>query len=186
MFNSKAVADFKESSWLSDQLDKITGPIRAFIRKLKRFVAYGMHGYNTYDWDYGYLFEMLEFKLKRMQHEIINGHHTPDKATDQSLRLCLKLLKKLNGRDYHYFMDIHNAKWGESEWVFHRHDEDGKEIENGCSRLEIIKPNANTPEEKAQERAEFSIAYKKDDAQQARDKRLLFRIMEKYHQCWWD
>lgn len=177
---------FEESTWLQDKLSDLIAPIRSFIRKLKRAAAYAIQGYNSYDWDYSYLFKLIEFKIKRIELEIINGHAIPDKQTLQSLRLCLKLLKRINNSEYHYFLDIHNAKWGESEWVFHRKEEDGTEIPNGCSRLEIIKRNANTPEEKAQEREEFQIAFRLDDAQEARDKRLLFRIMEKYHQLWWD
>lgn len=189
MLNSKAVADNfwdKNESWLKSKLRDLIGPIRAFIRKVKRAFDFAVHGWNSYDWDYGYLLELIEFKLCRMQKEIQNGHHVPDKATDQSIRICIKLLKKINGRDYHYFADLHDQKWGESEWVWHKTDENGQEIPNGASRLEIKRPKAVTPEEKEQERKEALEAYRKDDAQRERDVRWLFNIMAKYHQNWWD
>jgi hypothetical protein len=188
MFNSKAVANnfWESKGWLRDKISDLTGTIRSFLRKVKRSFDFAVHGWNSYDWDYGYLLELIEFKLKRMKKEIDNGHHVPDKTTNQSLRICIKLLKKINFRDYHYFMDLHNKKWGDCEWVWHRTDEEGKEIPNGASRVEFKRPNAVTEEEKAKEREEFRIAYKLDDAQRERDVRWLFNIMAKYHQCWWD
>jgi hypothetical protein len=189
MLNSKAVSDdfwSKDESWLRGKISDLTSSLRAFLRKVKRALAFAVHGWNSYDWDYGYLLDLIEFKLKRMQKEIKNGHHVPDKATDQSIRICIKLLKKINRRDYHYFAGLHDQKWGESEWVFHKTDENGQEISNGGSRLEIVRPKAVTPEEKEQERTEALVAYRMDDAQRERDVRWLFNIMAKYHQCWWD
>lgn len=176
----------KELNWFASKLETITSSIRAFIRKVKRSFDYAVHGWNSYDWDYGYLFDLIEFKLKRMQREIEKGHHLPDKKTDQSLRLCLKLLKRINKRDYRYFCDLHEKKWGELEWIWHETYEDGTKIPNNCTRLELKRPNAQTQEEKNKEIEEFRIAYKKDEMQRERDVRWLFNIMGKYHQAWWD
>lgn len=159
--------------------------IKRFFRNLKRSIAFAIIGWNNYDWDYGYLYELILFKLERMQSELINGIAEHDKATLQSLRICIKLLKKLKFRDYTHFTDLHYSKWGQPELVFHKIKKDGIANPHVGSILELKYEKAITEEQKEQQKKEFLEAYRKDNEQEMRDIRLLFDIMKKYNKAWW-
>jgi hypothetical protein len=179
MIHSKAVADsFLEITWKS-RIKDFFWPIVRNYRRICRSLAWAKLGWNNYDWDHAYLLEVIEFKLKRMQREIVvQGHHIPDKATDQSLRLAIKLVGKLQKHDYGYFCDQHIAKWGSLEFI-------EKTDENGRKYTGMGRPGV-TPEQEEAERAEFRAAYLKDDSIKARDTRWLFNIIAKYNEYWWD
>lgn len=154
--------------------------IRGFLKNLKRAWDFAVIGWSNYDFDYGYLFKLMHFKLKRMENAILNGHAEPDKKTNQSIRICIKLLNKLAFKDYQHFTELHYTKWGQPEFIFSETDS------RLLSQFEIKHKNIITEQDKEQERQEFLEAYKKDEEQERRDVRLLFSIMEKYHKRWWD
>lgn len=158
----------------------IPSSVRRVFTSIKRTYDYAKFGWSNEDYDHNYLLKHIEFKLSRLQHVILTGYHVPDKATNQSIRICVKLLKKLSFKDYHYFVDLHYAKWGQPKLKFIDSDT------LGCSTMEIEHENAKTDAEKEMQRQEFSEAYKKDDRQRQRDLRLLFNIMSKYIDMWWD
>lgn len=150
-----------------------------FLAKLKRAFEFAIVGWSNEDYDYGYLLKLMEFKLRRLEKAILNGHAEPDKKTNQSIRICIKLLNKLASNDYMYFVEQHYAKWGEPKI-------NTVDVGNNFSRLEFTYKNVKTPEDKELHRQEFIEATNKDSQQELRDKKLLFSIMEKYMTSWWD
>jgi len=176
--DTKQISSFKES-----YVDKVLSflRIRGIVLSIKRSYDYAKFGWSNEDYDHNYLLKHIEFKLKRLQHAIVNGYHVPHKQTDQSIRICLKLLNKLAFKDYSYFIDQHYAKWGQPEIKFISESD-----KPGYSRMEFEHEKARTDDEKEQQRIEFSEAYKRDDKQRKRDLKLLFNIMSKYIDMWWD
>lgn len=158
----------------------VVSTIKSFFRAVKRSYDFAKIGWSNYDWDYNYLLELMSFKLKRIEKAILNGNAELDKTTVQSIRICIKLLKKLSFEDYHYFTNIHYEKWGFPNWEY------GETDSNGLSSVQIIHKNIKTEADKDQARKELVEAYQKDLAQEQRDSRLLFAIMAKYHKTWWD
>lgn len=158
----------------------IYNSIKQFFRNLSRALVFAKIGWSNYDYDYAYLLDLMRFKLERMEKEILNGYGEPDKKTNQSIRICIKLLKKIAHRDYHYFIDLHYTKWGQPELEHLESDE------KGYSRVSIKHEKAITENDKELQTKEFLEAYAKDQKQEERDTRLLFAIMAKYHKRWWD
>jgi len=149
------------------------------LRKLKRALSYAIFGYNNEDYDYSFIYTLLEFKLKRMQQALINGVAEHDKATLQSLRVTLRLLNRINTKQYTYFMDQHDKKWGSPILNFE------STPDKNYSRL-IIERLLVKPGEEPQQRVELIEAMSKDEEQQSRDIRLLHSILTKYSRTWWD
>lgn len=185
MQKSKMIRDFDSSGGaliasLSSIFRRPASYIRNVCLSVKRSYDYAKFGWSNEDYDHNFLLKHIEFKLKRLQKVISNGHHVPDKSTDQSIRICIKLINKLSFKDYSYFTDIHYAKWGQPEVKFI------KQNDSNYSVMEITHENAKTEQERNQQSIEFTEAYKKDDRQRQRDTKLLFNIMSKYIELWWD
>lgn len=155
----------------------------AFVEWVRRAWDYAKLGYKNWDFDALTIERYLLFKLKRVEKCLINGtcdltvENGPRKM--KAIKLCIKLLERLNDH-YHRFTDMHDAKWGEMENWF-------EPCENGLgSYWRTRRPKANTPELIEQEKREFREAYMADDREEQRDRKLVYRIIEKYIQAWWD
>lgn len=147
---------------------------------MKRSYEFAKIGWNNYDFDHSYLYELMLFKLQRIEAALKNGYAEHDKSTLQSIRISIKLLKRITANSYFYFTDLHSKKWGPLTYNF-------SEIENiNSSELIFTRKNALTEEQKQLEKNEFLKAYQKDAQQEMRDIRLLFDIMKKYSKTWWD
>lgn len=167
-----------KTTW-KDRLIEFFWPVVRIWRKLSRSFAFARLGWNNYDWDHAYLLQLMIFKMKRMQKACFEeGHHIPEKLPQQSLKLCIKLGEKLLKDDYFYHSGLHNAKWGELEFI-EKTDETGRKY-TGMGRPRVL------PEQEEQERAEAMEAYRKDDSVKARDTRWFYGIMAKYQESWWD
>ena len=53
-----------------------------------------------HDWDHAYLFEILRFKLSRMERCLRNGCHMHRERDAEQIRLCVLLLDRLIADDY--------------------------------------------------------------------------------------
>jgi hypothetical protein len=53
------------------------------------------------------------------------------------------------------------------------------------SVMKLWRKNANTDEEKAQERKEIKAIYMTEEVMYNRDVDRLFRVFKKYHRSWW-
>lgn len=178
MMNVKPISLESKETWKT-KLVELFWPVVRIYRKVARSLAFAKLGWNNYDWDHAYLLQLMIFKMKRMQKACFEeGHHIPEKLSQQSLRLCIKLGEKLLKDNYFYFTGLHNEKWGKFEFI-EKTDESGRKY-TGMGRPGVPK------EKEEQERAEFLEAYKKDDSVKARDTRWFFEIMAKYQESWWD
>ena len=151
----------------------------AFFKKLKRASDFAIFGWSNFDFDSGYLYRLMLFKIQRIEKALKNGYAEHDKQTLQSIRICVKLLKKITAEDYNYFAETHLRKWGMIET-----DGDASNFSINCSIN--ARRNSFSPEEKKQEIKEFLEAFEKDEAQHQGDINLLFAIMAKHSRSWWD
>lgn len=179
-----------EKLYTCDQLDWFFDAyysVLSFIERCKRSWAYAKLGHKNYDFDALTIEHYLLFKLKRVQKCLING--TCDLTVEmgpmkmKALKLCIKLLEKLNENDYSRFMDMHDKKWGELHTWFEPVN-DGNP--HSGSYWRSSRPKAVTPEEKEQERKEFLEASYADAREEEKHRRLVYRIIEKYIRYWWD
>lgn len=149
--------------------------LKHLYRKLLRAFAYARFAWSNEDWDYTFLFELITFKLKRMQQAIyINGHHTPEKQSEQSLRLLIELSKKLVNCHYIYNYIKLEEKWGEPNWK-----------KTGGFSL-VDRTNIKTLADEQEYISDFNSACNKDEAMYSRDINWFFDILKKYHRHYWD
>jgi hypothetical protein len=134
------------------------------------------------DWDFYFIFVLLHRKLKNMEKHIRSySHHTNSEKDADQIKLCVDLLKRILDDEYHenVFKD-HDKKWGEGRMVWE--DTDDCEL----SKLDIIRDNANTEEEKEQETKDFRRLSPNVEKLKQQDINYLFDNMKKHIQCWWD
>jgi len=130
------------------------------------------------DWDQYFLFRIMEFKLKRMEHLIRTcGHHVDSEKDAHKIKICQLLLKRLADDDYLENATInHDKKWG----GYVRSDD--KTDFSAMFRRE----KATTEEEHNQECKEFMRFGKHADNMTQQDLDLLFKIMRRNILSWWD
>lgn len=157
--------------------------IKRFWRNLGRSWAYAKLGWSNYDFDHGYLITLMRFKLERM-YAFLTGPlnmATHDAKTLKSLKLAVRLAKKLEDGAYYHFTDAHREKW--------RGVKDFENVppsaEEKRAGIALISRPVNTPEA-SQKRKEFISAAEADENIRKRDSRWFFSILDKYHQLWWD
>jgi len=134
------------------------------------------------DWDHGFLFEMLQFKLSRMEKCLRNGIHLHADETADKVKLCVLLLDRINKDEYHEMVfKHHDKKWGETDLTFTK-CKDNPEM----SELHISRENVNSEEDKEQERKEYRAIMKRPDELMQQDIDMLFETMRKHIRGWWD
>lgn len=158
--------------------------IRAFFRNLFRALAFAKVGWNNYDFDYGYIEDLVLFKLKRIEKEMTGGYtdwSVPAQARSlKALRLAIKLFDKLQQTDNSMLMDQHESKWGKLIVETEESDRPGQ------YKLITSRPHAATPRLREIERKEFLEASYADDRREQRHRRIAYQLMAKYSTDWWD
>lgn len=146
------------------------------------------------NWDYNYIFTMLENKLK-LQSEYIGGReiHTRAKRDAEIMMTCVRLIDKVKEQYYQMeYFDYH-----ESEMYF-------EEIEGSTnSRLDIVELSENFDEYFKKYPLVYKLVTKTDkfifnnDSKKSiamniahhnhnRARKLLFNLMEENIEKWWD
>lgn len=194
MINSKALKDFSSeksskiySWWIESAIGKAYYKVEWFFQKpyyqLKKLIQWQWNVFRfDYDFDGHCMFAIIEYKLKRILPVLERGHAIQEDQDMHALRLAIKLAGRLKDDKYDIIQhDRHAKKWGESKYWF-TPTGDG----TGSSYMHSSRPNANTPEEKEQERKDFLAGCYASDAQMKREEKWLYAILHKYMRRWWD
>lgn len=164
--------------------DYTIGKYREYSTRIGRALSFAKIGYSNYDWDDFYLFKLEVFKLKRMLDVFENhGHHSPTcnnyKPKMKSIRLAIKLGERYMNHRYFRFHDMHEKKYGKTEF--------GSEpIEGSDCSLMITLKNGVKYERTKLETEDMMEAYRKDRAEEERDRVNFYKIIIKYGRYWWD
>jgi len=135
------------------------------------------------DWDHYFIYVILRHKLHLTEQHIRNHDmHTRAKEDADRIKVCVNLLDRLIADDYHEmaYKKI-DEKWGELELT-----STPCEDRDGYHEVHINRPKVKTPEDKKQERKEFKSAYEHEQYLRNQDKNMLFKMMSKYIEGWWD
>lgn len=160
--------------------------------KIRRSYNFAKIGWSNGDFDNGYLNELILFKLERMLYFFEHkGYHSTEcinyKPKMKSLKLAIKLLKKINKDHYLMFSNLHDKKWGEQVVTYVPHLYDNSNKKNiKTYKMEFTVENADTPEKQKIERQERLDAYRADDRLKQKDVKRVFNIIAKYSEYWWD
>jgi len=167
--------------------------IRRFWSKIKNFFYWGWKLRANFDWDYMFLIYIIKFKIDRMIHYhenygiVLTVEDEPDnpdadKYMMKSMRLCSYLCQRLIDRNAIAYA-VHaekafNEKWGDVEII------EGKSSKGlttvSFQRKNVNKNNEHIYRKESKKLADFSVNIYN------RDKKLLFGIMEKYIEGWWE
>lgn len=195
--NSKAIKDGwfeprepktkigKALGFLYDQLDHHV--IRHFIHlydKVSRSLAFARLGWENFDFDKAYLFEVMVFKLERMHKCMQNGHVVQSESTMTSLREAIEICKRAeNGHYESVYFDKHDKKWGEL-----RMDTEPSKSGNphGGSRILFSRPNAVTKKQIEQERKEAKAIWDKAEFDRKDDLARLGILLIDHSEGWWE
>lgn len=137
----------------------------------KRALEFAKIGYGNFDWDHGFLLELINFKMTRMYDAFLKEDIVFNaKREFRSLNICLKLYKKRN-----YSKNIESV-----------YDRWGRPTINKDSVFGYVSyKNASTPELKKILTREIASAYNADIKQRNKYEDLYFRIFKKYYKTWW-
>ncbi len=169
------------SWWYDFFLYRWYSNVDVFIRRFKRVVKWGRFMWTNWDFDAATIFPLLERKLLRIQHCLINGHAIQEDKDLKALRVAIKLANRLSN-DYHErkYYDWHERKWGDS--VFWFTDTEDKNYKRWNSRRTKVK----TKEDEEQEVTDLRKIWEKSPKWEDRDVKWLFAIIAKYYRVWWD
>lgn len=139
--------------------------------RISRSWAFAKHGWLSYDFDSAYLYQIMSFKLKRIEHCLINGHAVHYKRNLNALKKTIEICDRLyEGRYEEKYFEEHDKKWGYINFK--------------------IKPyhraNVKTAEDKKQERKESIKIMKRAENDRIRDIKTLAHLLIKYERTWWD
>jgi len=157
----------------------ITNPIFQ-VKRLYQWYVNVFH--NDYDFDGHSLYAIIEFKLKRVEQALYNGHAIQEDKDLKAIKLAIKLAGRLKNDNYDAVMwTRHEKKWGELQsWT--TPCEDKKDMFQWHSKF----PNVKTPEDEEkcnQERRDgYTTAYNK----MRREQKWLYSILDNYLRSWWD
>lgn len=171
---------------------EILYPIDGFYHRYKerigRSIAFARFGWLNYDFDAYTMYDLMQFKLKRIQKALIKGMAIQEKEDMDALQVAIKLTGRLYRGNYErYFHKLHDRKWGDMpDWDSEPADLDknGKPL---TFRL-IFKERANvkTEEDKEQQRKDFLACYEQGEVLKLKDLDKLNEIFKKHAARWWD
>jgi hypothetical protein len=203
MVNSKALKP-KKFRWMYEDEERnvfgiviyffqknVIWPIDSFFNRsyerISRSHAYAKFGWLNYDFDFHCVYDLMNFKLKRLYVCLKFGHAVQEEEDMAALKELIKITYRLSygqyDRKYHR---AHTKKWGETKSEsIPEYDDKGK---IKWHRYEMWKDSTKDASEevKAQERKEFRAIYDQGEADRVRDISRMAELLVKYSEKWWD
>lgn len=128
---------------------------------IKNIITYAPLIYRDRDWDFSYIDIMLRFKLKRMSELLrIKDRHTTTQQHVKQINFCIKLLDRLIADDYTH-----------PEYLNH---------------LDVIVTNGTFKSKRLYTDEQFKKWMEWENHWKSRDRRLLYKILDKHIEEWWD
>lgn len=105
-----------------ESLKNIPNTIRHFFVKVSRSIQYAIIGYKSEDYDYEYLYELLQFKLKRMYNLFKKSNiAVGDKKNADQIESCIILLEELIQHEENLYKEY--DKLAKEYSIEHRYEE---------------------------------------------------------------
>ncbi len=75
---------------------------RSGYRRIKRFIAWFPIIWQDEDWDYVYLFKIMQLKISRIRHEVEKNHHHLNWQKDvRDMKVAEELLSRMGFSDFY-------------------------------------------------------------------------------------
>ena len=157
---------------------------------LKNLVIWFPTVWRDRQWDHHYIYIMLRQKLHFAEQSIrYHGYHLNHIRDANRIKVCVNLLDRLINDVYHEnAFKRHREKWGDPDMKFVPIEESKFPSLNGGKYSEMIikYPNVKSEKDKEKERKDFRYAYKLEEQLRKADLDLLFKLMRKHIQTWWN
>jgi hypothetical protein len=165
----------------------ITDNYKIYKKRLKRCYDFAKMGYHNYDWDFGYVYHLMEFKLKRVRLELQNGCAIQEEEHMDGLNKMIKVVRKLGSKIYeNKYLREHNKKWGKIETSSTpNYDKDGKIKTYTWKSWRKNTKNASQ-EVKDEERKEYADCYEKGEQDRLKDIDTFADLLKKHSLSLWD
>ena len=151
---------------------------------VKNLIVYFPVIWNNREWDYLFLYKLMEKKLQRMEYNIRTyGHHVGNEKDANRIKECHEIITRLLADDYFgdNFEKDFTEKYGELDHFFTK-VEDKPNLCQWNSDFTKTK----TKEEQEEANTEWHRLYKLAEEMKQKEKRKLFRKMATYIESWWD
>jgi hypothetical protein len=140
--------------------------------------------WNNWDWDYNFLFDILRYKMDRMSKHLAE-HDVGVTAWQRAaqLKACVDIIDRIQDGSLSYTKEeqkAHEEKWGET---IH---ESVETEDPGLFKLDMYSQKARDERLEEQERKEQLAIYELGRNRKQKDLDVLFRIMRKRVEYWWD
>lgn len=154
--------------------------MRSLIEKIKRIVFWGWKLRNNYDFDAGYMYEVMYLKFDRLYYGMLAHSHcvwnsSPSSKLMRRLYEARGLAKKLSESEY----GRHSHTFLEKYYRINEYNPNGV---NFCRPIGV---NAKLVSQEF-----YSYGLKKtltrDENERKIDQKRLYHLMERYIDVWWD
>lgn len=150
--------------------------IREFFIRLKRCFSWFIFMWNNHDWDYNYLYEIIDKKLSDMyNHNKYYSHHISKNSTCRQIKICRWYLNKLINGPCEDLFDKFFNKFGEINF----------EISNKILR-EANYSNCKSKKENKYANKILHRIHRYETYLYKKYKSNLFSIMNRWINYWWD
>lgn len=154
-----------------------------YYERINRSISYARFGWKHYDFDSTYVYDLMEFKLKRIYNCLKNGDSFQKKEDMDALEEAIKICKRLHDDKYvNKYIKVHNKKWGNIKQKTISTVLNGKPV----TRVEFYRPKAKTNNQKKLEYKEITEYYEKAEKDRLLDHDRLCEIFKNYSYRWWD
>lgn len=181
MDNFKKINDLLED--FTDSLDnKFIRTPKQWFRKIVKIIQWIPVLWRDYDFDHSYIFELLRYKLVRMEKLFRSDRAWGKKAFEQAdkIRVAICLLDRICDNKYtSNAIMFHERKWGESEMITEK-------VDGGYRLVNFVYPKAKNEEEQKQADKEISRLYKHSNYMEKQDIEYLFKYLNKHIRGFWD
>ncbi len=159
--------------WLSDTWSRATNfyRCRSMWRRVKRFIAWFPVIWNDEDWDHAYLYEIMRFKIYRLQLDMQrNSRHTTVDHDIHQMKIVQELLKRHALDDFYWENAEKNKELCTCKEEDHKNiiNEDGSWRNPFCDWCRLVS------------------RMRLNDKKENEDFALIWKIMEKHSRCWWN
>lgn len=205
MLNSKSLKSRKMRWMYEDEKKGLFGNVIYFFQKYliwpvsdryrrtkersKRAFEYARFGWLNFDFDMAYVYELLEFKLKRLYKCLENGYSRQDLEDMEALKELIKIVGRLrNSNEYDDpYLEEHDKKWGKIQSkTTPNYDDKGKITTYSWHSWRKKCPENASEKVKKQQRKENRECYKKGEEDRKKDVDRMAFLLKEYSLKWWD
>lgn len=163
-------------------LEKLNYLYRDLKHGIKNLITWFPVIWNDRQWDHWFFYIILHKKLSLMENFFHHyGIHTNAKNDAEKIKMCVLLLNRLKDDKYlDNAIKNHDKRWGESNINFEKIED------SDLYKLNITYDSVKNIKDEKNQKRDFKNAIEKEQYLKDQDLDLLFSILRKNIQSWWD